>query len=47
MTLIDNYQGHIHRHSYKPDINFAFYFQLGTKKRKHMLYKYIYDMSPK
>ena len=33
MTLVDNYQGHINRHSYKPDINFAFYFQLGTKKK--------------
>ena len=47
MTLVDNYQGQIHRHSYKPDIHFAFYFQLGTKKKKNTLYKYIYDMSLK
>ena len=46
MTLVDNYQGQIHRHSYKPDINFALYFQLGTKK-KNNLYKYIFDMSLK
>ena len=37
MTLVDNYQGHINRQSYKPDINFAFYFQLGTKKKKHFV----------
>ena len=46
MTLVDNYQGQIHRHSCKPDMNFAFYFQLGTKK-KTTLYKYIYDMTLK
>ena len=34
MTLVDNYQGHANRHSYETDINFAFYFQLGTKKKK-------------
>ena len=35
MTLVANYQGQTHRHSYKPDITFAFFFQLGRKK-KHL-----------
>ena len=46
MTLVDNYQGQIHRHSYKPDINFAFLFSAWNEK-KNTLYKYIYDMSLK
>ena len=33
MTMVDNCQGHIHRHSNKPGITFAFFLQLGRKKR--------------